>query len=258
MSNVSLADFAAKLDEAALTATATPQLTDSYPGFTADEAYAVQLMLLQRRWQRGEKRAGYKMGLTSRAKMVQVGVSEVIWGRLTDAMRQEEGGTLSKSRFVHPRVEPEIAYIMGKELSGNVSAVEALQAVEAVAPAMEIIDSRYQNFKFALPDVIADNSSSSGFYVGSWAKPDTDVSNLGIVMEVNGRPVQIGSSAAILGNPIRSLVSAAKLVGRAGESLRPGDIVLAGGATAAHALAPGEHIQTHFQTLGRVAFNVEA
>ena len=125
--------------------------------------------------------------------MIQVGVSEVVWGRLTDAMRLSEGGDLHRARFVHPRVEPEIAYVIGKPLEGEVTAVEALAAVEAIAPALEIIDSRYQNFKFALPDVIADNSSSSGFYVGSWAKRDTDVSNLGIVMEVNGRPVQIGS-----------------------------------------------------------------
>jgi 2-oxo-3-hexenedioate decarboxylase len=196
------------------------------------------------------------MGLTSRAKMQQVGVSEVIWGRLTDAMRLEEGGVLSRGRYVHPRVEPEIAYIIGKPLAGEASAAEALAAVEAVAPAMEIIDSRYQNFKFSLPDVIADNSSSSGFYVGAWARPDTDVANLGIIVEVNGRAVQIGSSAAILGNPIRSLVSAARLVGRAGECLLPGDIVLAGGATAAHALTPGEHVRTVFQRLGAVSFSV--
>ena len=191
-----------------------------------------------------------------RSKMIQVGVSEVVWGRLTDAMRLSEGGDLHRARFVHPRVEPEIAYVIGKPLEGEVTAVEALAAVEAIAPALEIIDSRYQNFKFALPDVIADNSSSSGFYVGSWAKRDTDVSNLGIVMEVNGRPVQIGSTAAILGNPIRSLVAAARLVARAGERLEPGDIVLAGGATAAHPLTPGQHVRTSFQGLGTVAFHV--
>lgn len=258
MSQVSLAEFAEKLDVAALNAIATPQLTESYPAFSAEEAYAVQLMLLQRRWARGERRVGYKMGLTSRAKMLQVGVSEVIWGRLTDAMRQEEGGILHRKRFVHPRVEPEIAYIIGKPLAGEVSAAEALLAVEAVAPALEIIDSRYQNFKFALSDVIADNSSSSGFYLGALACKTTDVRNLAISMEVNGRAVQIGSSAAILGNPIRSLVSAARLVGRAGESLMPGDIVLAGGATAAHALQIGEHVKTRFQNLGDISFTVEA
>jgi len=256
--SANLSVLAATLDEAARTATAATQLIETHPDLTIEDAYAIQLLNVQRRWARGERRAGYKMGLTSRAKMLQVGVSEVIWGRLTDAMRLEEGGTLSRARYVHPRVEPEIAYIIGKPLSGEVSAAEALAAVEAVAPAMEIIDSRYKNFKFSLPDVIADNSSSSGFYVGAWSKPSTDVSNLGIIVEVNGRAVQVGSSAAILGNPVRSLVSAARLVGRAGESLQPGDIVLAGGATAAHSLTPGEHIRTVFQNLGAVSFTVGA
>ena len=125
-----------------------------------------------------------------------------------------------------------------------------------MAPALEIIDSRYRDFRFTLPDVIADNSSSSGFLVGAWAKPSSDVANLGIVMEVDGRPVQIGSSAAILGNPIRSLIAAARLIGRAGERLEPGDIVLAGGATAAHPLTPGQRVRTTFQALGVVAFTV--
>ncbi len=254
--SANLSALAATLDEAARTATEAAQLIETHPDLTIEDAYAIQLLNVQRRWARGERRVGYKMGLTSRAKMQQVGVSEVIWGRLTDAMRLEEGGVLSLGKYVHARVEPEIAYIIGKPLSGTVSAAEALAAVDAVAPALEIIDSRYKNFKFSLPDVIADNSSSSGFYVGAYAKPDTDVSNLGIIMEVNDRPVQIGSSAAILGNPIRSLVSAARQIGRAGESLQPGDIVLAGGATAAHPLSVGEHIKTTFQTLGTVSFAV--
>lgn len=252
----SLAELARIVDEAARTATAIPQLTDALPSLTVEDAYAIQALSIARRRARGERRAGYKMGLTSRAKMQQVGVSEVVWGRLTEAMRLTEGGDLVRSRYVHPRVEPEIAYIIAKPLEGEVSAAEALAAVEAVAPALEIIDSRYRDFKFALPDVVADNSSSSGFYVGSWAPRTTDVSNLGIVMEVDGRPVQIGSTAAILGDPIRSLVAAARLVGRAGERLEPGDIVLAGGATAAHPLTPGLHVRTAFQGLGAVSFHV--
>ncbi|WP_454916204.1 2-keto-4-pentenoate hydratase [Xanthobacter sediminis] len=254
----SLAGLAQTVDEAARTATPIPQLTDTEPGLTVDDAYAVQALSIARRRARGERRVGYKMGLTSRAKMIQVGVAEVVWGRLTDAMRLAEGGDLFRSAYVHPRVEPEIAYILAKPLEGEVTAAEAIAAVEAIAPAMEIIDSRYRDFKFALPDVIADNSSSSSFYVGSWAKASTDVANLGILMEVDGRPVQIGSTAAILGNPIRSLVAAARLVARAGERLEPGDIVMAGGATAAHPLATGQRVRTSFQGLGTVAFNVVA
>ncbi len=246
-----------RLDDAAVNALPVGQITLSQPQFSVGEAYEVQRLLVARRLQRGDRRAGYKMGLTSRAKMQQVGVSEVIWGRLTDGMRLEEGASLSRGRYVHPRAEPEIAFIMRKRLAGDVTAAEALAAVEAIAPGIEIIDSRYENFKFALPDVVADNASSSGFYLGAWARPDTDIGNLGIVLEANGRPVEIGSSAAILGHPLRALVAAARLVGQAGEVLEPGDIVLAGAATAAHAVTPGEYIEARFQSLGRVAFSVE-
>ncbi len=252
----SLAKCAEIVDEAARTAGAIPQFTESAP-LGVEEAYAIQALSMERRFSRGEKLVGVKMGLTSRAKMIQVGVDEVIWGRLTDAMRLEEGGSLSKKLYVHPRIEPELAFLMKRDLCGVVSGAEALAAVEAIAPAMEIIDSRYRDFKFALPDVIADNSSSSGFVVGNWARPDQDFSNLGIVMEVDGRSVQIGSTAAILGDPIRSLVAAAKATASIG-GLKAGWIVLAGGATAAHTLAVGQHVRTTMQNIGSVSIRVEA
>jgi len=254
---MSLSQLAELVDEAAKTASAIPQLTES-GSLTVEEAYAVQTLSIARRLARGERRVGMKMGLTSRVKMTQVGVSEMVWGRLTDSMRVEEGGPISRARFVHPRVEPEIAYLLKKPLSGKVSNAEALAAIEAVAPALEIIDSRYRDFKFALPDVIADNSSSSGFVLGSWHRADTDVSNLGIIVEADGRVVQVGSSAAILGDPIRSLVAAARLVAQWGETLPAGSIVLAGGATAAHPLAVGMKIRSTTQNLGSVSFFVEA
>jgi 2-oxo-3-hexenedioate decarboxylase len=243
------------VDEAARTATEIPQFSDDKP-LSVDEAYAVQALSMQRRYARGEKRVGIKMGLTSRAKQVQVGVDDVLWGRLTDGMREEEGGEVSMAKYVHPRVEPEIAFLMKKPLSGDVSALEAMAAVEAVAPALEIIDSRYKAFKFDVGDVIADNSSSSGFVIGNWYAPDMDISNLGMVLSINGTPGEIGSTAAILGHPVRSLVSAARMVASAGEMLNPGDIVLAGGATAAIPMAAGQAVTLEVQNMGSMAFNV--
>jgi 2-oxo-3-hexenedioate decarboxylase len=252
---IDIAKYAEVVDEAARTARAIPQFTEE-AALSVTDAYEIQARSIDRRSGRGERLVGVKMGLTSRAKMAQVNVHEVIWGRLTSGMRLEEGGALSRARYVHPRVEPEIAYLLKAPLSGEVSAAEALRAVEAVAPAMEIIDSRYRDFKFALPDVVADNSSSSGFVVGPWTRPDHDCSNLGIVMEINGRVVEIGSSAAILGNPVRSLVAAARLAGPALGGLQPGWIVLAGGATAARPLAVGQHVRTTIQDIGSVSIRV--
>lgn len=247
--------LAQRLDGAAFNATATPQLEDP---ISLQDAYAVQLASIQRRLDRGETRIGIKMGFTSRAKMVQMGVSDLIWGRLTSGMLVEDGGSIRLQDYVHPRVEPEIAFLIRKPLAGNVTIPQALAAVEAVAPALEIIDSRYQDFKFSLTDVVADNSSSSGFVVGPWARPDIDLSNLGLVMAFNGRPQAFGSSAAILGHPLRSLVAAARVAAEAGETLSPGDLVLAGGATAASALVAASYVSLEMQTLGRCGFHVEA
>jgi len=247
--------FAEIVDTAARTATEIPQFSDDAP-LSVDQAYAIQALSMQRRYARGEKRVGIKMGLTSRAKMVQVGVSDVIWGRLTDGMREEEGGVVSMADYVHPRVEPEIAFLIKTPLAGEVSPMEAMAAVEAVAPALEVIDSRYKAFKFDIGDVIADNSSSSGFVVGNWFSPETDISNLGMVLSINGVAGEIGSTAAILGHPVRSLVAAARMVAAGGETLQPGDIVLAGGATAAIPMESGQAVTLDVENMGTVAFNV--
>jgi 2-oxo-3-hexenedioate decarboxylase len=254
---IDLNQLATGLDEAARTGVVVPQLSESYPKLDLTAAYAIQHLSIQRRLTRGERRIGLKMGLTSLAKMRQMGVDQIIWGRLTDVMLLDEGGELNLAGRVHPRVEPEVVFIMKKSLAGRVSAAEAMAAVEAVAPGVEIIDSRYRNFKFNLSDVVADNASSSGFVLGAPCPATTDVANLGIVMRIDGRPVQIGSSAAILGHPVRSLVAAARMAGEAGETLRPGDIVLAGAATEATQLHPGQHVRTEIHALGTVAFTVK-
>ncbi len=250
---VDVSALAERLDGAALGPAATPQLVEP---LGLEEAYAVQAALLARRYNRGERRVGIKMGFTSRAKMVQMGIDEMIWGRLTDAMLVEDGGTIAFDRYVHPRVEPEVAFLLKAPLPAKVTAPAALAAVEAVAPALEIIDSRYKDFRFSLTDVVADNSSSSSFVLGPWASPSIDVSNLGMILSIDGSPRQIGSTAAILGHPIRSLVAAARLAAQAGEPLEAGEVVMAGGATAAAALRPGAHVRLEAQKLGRVEFNV--
>ncbi len=251
MTSTNLAELAAIADDAARTGTAIAQFTNEHELSVAD-AYAIQAMSIDHRLERGERLVGIKMGLTSKAKMAQVGVDEVIWGRLTDAMRLAEGGTLSLGGYVHPRLEPEIAFLLDAPLTGPVSAAEAMRAVDAVAAAGEVIDSRFENFRFSLPDVIADNSSSSGFVIGNWCRPDTPIDNLGIVLERNGRPVEIGSSAAILGDPVRSLVEASRMAGEAGVTLEPGWIVLAGAATAAVPLQAGDTLRVVVEDLGTV------
>lgn len=249
-----IAAIAGRLDRAVRTATATAQL--EVP-ISLDEAYAVQRVGIALRLARGEKQIGIKMGFTSRAKMVQMGVDDLIWGRLTSSMLVEDGGSISLAHYVHPRVEPEVAFLIGKPLRGQVTPMQALAAVDAIAPALEIIDSRYENFRFSLTDVVADNSSSSAFIVGSWCPPSIDLANCGLVLAFDGRPQAFGSTAAILGHPLRSLVAAARVIDGAGETLSPGDIVLAGGATAASALIPHVNVSLAMERLGRCTFRTE-
>ena len=248
--------MAARLDDAAQAGRAVPQ-SSAEEALTVDAAYEVQRALIQHRLARGAHRIGMKMGFTSRAKMLQMGLSDLIWGRLTSDMLIEDGG-VDTTRRVHPRVEPEICFLLKRELAGPVTPLAALAAVEAVAPAIELIDSRYLDFRFSLADVIADNASSSGLVVGAWHRPDIDFSNLGLVLEFDGRAVEIGSTGAILGHPLRSLCAASRLVAQAGETLPAGSLVMAGGATAAAALRPGVHVRCDMQRLGSVAFTVPA
>jgi len=248
-----LADIAQRLDEAALHAEAVEQLAEE---IDIADAYEVQKLSMARRYARGEKSIGIKMGLTSRAKMLQVGVTDMNWGRLTDGMIVEDGGELTFARYVHPRAEPEIAFRLRAPLEGNVTHLEAGAAIEGVAAAIEILDSRFKNFKFRMTDVIADNSSSSGLIIGPWHRPDMDFSNLGMSLEINARPVQLGSSAAILGHPIRSLAAAARLMALRGQRLEAGDIVLSGAITAAEPLRPGMKVRVRLERLGNCDFSV--
>ncbi|MEU5883915.1 4-oxalocrotonate decarboxylase [Spirillospora sp. NPDC047279] len=227
--------FAETLEQAVRDVRAVPKLTATAP-FDVAAAYEIQRAGIARRERRGERRIGVKMGFTSRAKMVQMGVDDVIWGQLTDTMLVES--TVDLAELIHPRIEPEIVFLLGPE--GFKAAV-----------GFEVLDSRYEDFKFTLPDVIADNASAARFGFGAWHDP-RDLSNVGLVMEIDGRVVQTGSSAAILGDPVRSLRAAVRLAREADLPLGPGSIVLAGAATAAVPLPKDAHVRVTGAGLGSV------
>ncbi len=248
--------LAARLDEAMLSADAVPQLS-AETRFTVEEAYAVQRAGVAMRKLRADELVGMKMGLTSKAKAAQMGVFEPIYGHLTRAMILDDGGTVQREHHVHPRTEPEVAYILARDLEGPVTPAQALDAVECCCCALELIDSRYKDFKFTLEDVVADNASSSRFVLGSARRPrDFDCGNLGMVLEKNGEVVEIGSSAAIYDHPARSLAKLVNLLALVGERLKAGMIVMTGGATAAIALAPGDHVRVRVDGLGAAEFFV--
>ncbi len=252
--------LAETLDTAAFRAEAVPMLSLSHEGLTVEDGYAIQRASMDRRLGRGDSRAGMKMGLTSLAKMEQMGVHSPIYGHLTTHMQHSDGATLSHAEYVHPRVEPEIAFILKDDLVGPTTAARAMLAVGSVVAALEVIDSRFQDFKFSLPDVVADNGSSSSFVLGDTVVPADriDVSNLGMVMEINGVAAHVGSSAAVYEHPARSLAKLANMLHEVGESLRAGDVVLTGGATPAVALSPGDRVRLRVDGLESVSFQMGA
>ena len=253
-------DIAYSLFEAERSAKAVKRFTAAAPNFSLNDAYVAQAALLGLHKKAGAALVGRKMGMTSRPKMLQMGIHNPIHGFLTDRMQVVDGGTLSVKDRIHPKAEPEIAFVLGKELRGKVSPEEALAAIAGVAGAIEVIDSRYENFDFGLADVVADNCSSSGFVLGPTLKKPAglDLANLGIVLEQNGKPVQFGSSAAILGHPVRALTALVEMLEATGDRLPAGSVVLAGAATAAVAIQAGDSLRARFQGLGSVEFRVEA
>ncbi|MEZ5058331.1 MAG: fumarylacetoacetate hydrolase family protein [Saprospiraceae bacterium] len=222
--------------------------------FSVDESYEIQKEAMNFRFERGEKFIGVKMGFTSKAKMEQMGVHDMIWGILTDDMLYENGADLPLSKFIHPRAEPEICFLTKKDLPAELTLETASDYIESVAAAIEIIDSRYQNFKFSLEDVIADNCSSSGLVIGDWHPVDTPVNNLDIKMTFAGSEVTSGNSNAILGNPWESVIAAARLTAKYGRKVPAGSLIMAGAATAAIFLEKNKKVEAVINGLGKVNF----
>lgn len=247
--------LAQAIDQAVLDAKPIQQLS-AQTEFDLDTSYAIQAASLQLRYDRGEKLIGLKMGFTSEAKMKQMGVHDLIWGRLTDAMLIEQGGELPLSKFIHPRAEPEICFRVSKAIEGELTAEECRNYVDGVAAAIEVIDSRYEQFKFSLEDVIADNCSSAALVIGDWQDPTQPLADLSISLEVNGEAVQTGSSDAILGDPWKSMAAATRLAVKYGEHIKAGDVIMAGAATSAIFLEAGQSVAAQVQNLGAAGFNV--
>lgn len=247
--------FAAALDTAQRTVTSISQLSAS-AAVGLDTAYATQHAVIARRLARGELRTGLKLGFTSRAKAQQMGVDDVIIGTLTDAMRLDDGAVFDRRSAIHPRVEPEVAYLLGADVSEGMP--DVMDAVVAVAPALEVIDSRYRDFRFSLGDVVADNASAAAYAIGPWTSLDTagDLGNRAVRLEVDGRIAATGSTSAILGDPARAVAAAARLAVRHGFTLRAGMVLLAGAATAAVPLPDSGVVETTIAGLGRVSIRV--
>lgn len=241
---MNLNDHAKTLQEARLQRRAIAPLSSTAP-LTLEDGYAIQEIGREMRLAEGERMCGYKMGLTSRAKQRDVQVFEPIRGYLLQSMEIGLGQPIETAGRIHPRIEPEVAVTFKSVLKGRVTLRDVLRSLEAVYPAAEILDSRFEAFSFRLPDVVADNTSASGFVIGSRnLLPEIDELGLfGITVRKNGEVAETGTPAAVLGNPLLAVVDLVNGLAREGKGVEPGMVCLTGGITASVTLAKGDWVE---------------
>ncbi|WP_243290924.1 fumarylacetoacetate hydrolase family protein [Bacillus sp. FJAT-47783] len=245
---------AEQLYEAEKQAEEVGKMTDRFPQLQVVTAYEIQRKLIKIKEEREQtRRSGYKLGLTSRAKQEMMGVHEPTYGVLLENMQLFEGEQVSVAPFIHAKIEPEIAFVFDKEVKGpSITTAAILDATAYIAPAMEVIDSRYRDFHFTLADVIADNSSSSRFILSeNLHRPDeVDLRLMGMVFKKNGEIESTSAGASVMGHPARAVAWLAKQLIETGQSIQPGDIVLSGALAKAVTIAPGDHFSVHFDGIG--------
>lgn len=234
----------------------TTKITNEYPDMDWDDAYAIQDELRRRKLARGLRVMGLKAGLTSPAKMKQMGVSTPVFGFMTDDYVVADGGECKMSELIHPKVEPEIAFVTKADLRGPGCHIgTVLAATDFVLPSIEVIDSRYRDFEFDLKSVVADNTSAARFLVGGqpMSAADADLRTVGIVLEKNGVPIAFGAGAAVMGHPAAAIAALANHLGARGECIPAGSLILSGGITEAVAVQAGDKIALRVQGMGSVS-----
>ncbi len=255
MSEWSAARVAEVLLDAEDRGSARGSITAEWAGLDLARAYAAQDLALETRRARGEHVVGVKLGLTSRAKQIQMNVDSPSVAWLTDAMVLPAGLPVPRNRLIHPRAEPEIVFVMGERLAGpGVTAAAAMAAVDRVYAGIEIIDSRYAGFRFTLADAVADNNSSGVYVTGpvGLRPTDLDLSLEAVLLEVDGQVVDSATGAAVQGHPAEALAFAANTLAERGHAIEAGWVVLTGGMTDAVAVPPGARVAAHFTHLGSI------
>ncbi len=225
------------------------------PAGDVESAYGVQQLQVREWLASGQRRVGAKIGLTSRAVQESFGVYEPDFGVLTDAMAVPDGAEVPFDRLLQPRVEAEIAFVLGADLPDDrVTTADLLRAVDHLLPAIEIVDSRVAGWDISIVDTVADNASSGLFVLGTTPRrpADVDLRLCGMVLEHAGEPVSVGAGAACLGNPLHALGWLAGTMARAGDPLRAGDVVLSGALGPMVAVTPGAAYEARISGVGSV------
>jgi 2-keto-4-pentenoate hydratase len=253
-------ELAADLAQAERSREPIAPLTSAYPDIDVVDAYEIQLINIRQRVAEGARVLGHKVGLSSLAMQQMMGVDEPDYGHLLDEMQVFEDTPVKAGRYLYPRVEVEVGFILAADLPGAACTEDdVLAATEALAPSIELIDTRITDWKIALCDTIADNASSAGFVLGEArvSPRELDVKSIDAVLTRNGEVVTEGRSDAVLGNPVTAVAWLARKVESFGVRLRKGDIVLPGSCTRAIDARAGDTFVADFAGLGSVRLSFE-
>ncbi|MDR0620587.1 MAG: fumarylacetoacetate hydrolase family protein [Deltaproteobacteria bacterium] len=229
--------------------------TKSNPGLSLADAYAIQMEGLKLRQSEGQTLIGLKIGLTSQAMQNLLGVKEPDFGQLTDRMLLLEGEACKRDQLLQPKVEGELAFCLNKNIKGpGVTVADVFNATAFVSPVIEIVDSRVKDWKITLADTVADNGSSAMFMLGGRMTPihEIDMRLVGMTLEKNGRLVNSGCGAEVLGNPAAAVAWLANKMAEFGTGLPSGMIVLSGAFTAAQNAEVGDSFTASFTGMGSV------
>ncbi|MBN3845843.1 2-keto-4-pentenoate hydratase [Paraburkholderia sp. Ac-20342] len=252
-------DAASALRAAAHTHAFLAPLRETYPDMTIDDAYAVQSENVQWRIDEGRRIVGAKIGLTSVAVQRQLGVDQPDFGVLFDDMSFGHGEPVPVGLLTQPKVEAEIAFVLGRDIhvgdAGHATFADVVAAVDYALPAIEIVGSRIANWNIGIVDTVADNASSSAFVLGGRpVKLDAfDLRLCGMLLERRGEPVSVGAGAACLGHPLNAVTWLARTVIERGTPLRAGSVVLSGALGPMVSVEPGDRFEAHIHGLGSVS-----
>lgn len=242
-----------ELYSALCTRTMVEPLTSRYPNITIENAYHIQLRMISRRLQAGERIVGKKIGVTSAAVMNMLGVRQPDFGYMLDGMIHDDGADVDIAMLIQPKAEGEIAFVLKKDLMGpGVSAADVLAATEGVMACFEIVDSRITDWRIKIQDTIADNASCGIFVLGDRMVDlrGLDLRTCGMVLEKNGETVATGAGAATMNSPVNAVVWLANTLGKLGISLKAGEVILSGALGAMVPVKAGDNLHVAIGGIG--------
>lgn len=253
MDNAKIQHYGDELYQALLERKPVDPLTDRESSITIEDAYQIQLRMIQRRLDAGETIVGKKIGVTSKVVMDMLKVNQPDFGQMTSGMVFNEGEAIRADSMIAPKAEAEVAFVLKSDLMGpGVTAADVLRATDFVVPCFEIVDSRIRDWKIKIQDTVADNASCGVLTLGGVRRSprQLDLALAGMVLEKNGEIISTSCGASVQGSPVNAVAWLANTLGRLGIGLKAGDIILSGSQSPLVPVVAGDSLYCSVGGLG--------